>query len=66
MWYLVLYILGQGSSVLIVPEKYPTEEACSQAAKPWGADFTCIKAADAKSPDHCSPIDNGKMIICHD
>lgn len=65
MWYMVLYILGQGSSTAIIPEKYPTEEACSQAAKPWDDQFRCIKAPDVKSPNICSPIDGGKMLICH-
>ena len=44
MWYLVLYIIGQGSTVAIIPEKYPTEEACHAAAKPDRWEHSCIPA----------------------
>ncbi len=46
MYYLVLYILGQGSAMAIIPEKYHSEEACHAAAKKDGWEHRCIEAPD--------------------
>lgn len=54
MWYLVLYITGAyAPAMAIIPEKYPTEQACHDAAngKVWSEKWShgCIPAPQPTS-----------------
>lgn len=48
MWYLVLYLTTNSPAIAVIPEKYPTEEACHNAAsgESWKDrwNHSCIKA----------------------
>jgi hypothetical protein len=72
MWYLVLYILGQGSAIQIIPEKYPTETACHDAASGNGMtgfsrwSHSCIPAPSYQYPksDRCQVDIKTNTIVC--
>lgn len=58
-WYLVLYILGQGSAITTIPTPYSTEQECKEAAKNWNGSYynqkyICIKVV----------VDNYKGAVC--
>lgn len=44
MFYLVLMILGQGSAISVIPQQYPTEDACKEAGSKWNWGYRCIPA----------------------
>ena len=55
-WYLVLYILGQGSAMITIPTPYQSEQDCNEAGKKW-INHLCIKV-DVQDDDKgyvCQP-----------
>lgn len=67
MWYLVLVFGGyndRGMAAVVIPDKYPTEQACRVAAK-GEANFKCIPAPKSDLPKTCESFGQGtNMVIC--
>lgn len=64
-WYLVLYILGGGSSVNTIPTPYKDKMSCKEAAKNW--DGSEIYGSGIYSYRHVcikSFVDNDKGYVC--
>lgn len=60
-WYLVLYILSQGSAMTTIRSPYDTKDQCEEAAKAWDSSFygqrhICIRAFIETSKGYvCQP-----------
>ena len=76
MWYLVLYIIGNNyapyGAMSIIPEKYPTEQSCKDAASTWRLSdqqngretYKCIKAPTPEYVDAMPLMSYPKSLIC--
>lgn len=61
MFYLILYY----TSVVVIPEKYPTEEACKQAGIVWvNKQFICIPAPKYGLADKNCRINSSNAVQC--
>lgn len=70
MYILILYIIGQGSAVTVVPDKYPNLIQCEEAIKDWdswglGMKHKCILAPTLPKSDRCTVVPNSSLMICN-
>lgn len=65
MWYLLVWInSAYASSLVVIPEKYPTEEACHAAAKSDRWTHSCIPAPKPEYVDAMPLTSYPKSLIC--
>lgn len=69
MYWLVLYIAtgypSASAAIAIVPEKYPTEKACYEAARAWPEKAKCIPAPAQTINDDAPVIKDARGKTCY-
>ena len=67
MWYLILVLCG--SNFIQIPEKYPTEQSCRDAAEVWIASniskhiSTCVPAPKLVNTQNCISLGKGSNLF---